>query len=618
MSTDNEVFQTFQKEFGMFQANGSMIPALTATQELILQLKSMEKQLQSDSETKAEGLDQELVDQVDKWKGTVANTQKKSATHLTRMIKLVDNKVYEFDVASELQSLNSKVMTGLKLNTKNKNLINQVVLNHLVRESGRCDGMVSTREADVEESDKLVGMLEKQFGYSVSESLKEKLRELRWIIDSIVLDDIPNLAPAFEWCAKHVTELTEIGSDLEFKLHELKFLLLFNGIKAPGESGVKDMEEGNHYVNDSADNSKFDAYLYARSHFGQFLRNYSRDPTKLNLASKLLTSTVIGSSSDTNVHPYANLLTKNLVNYRSTVSQLIDAFFQVNQLRPDSNLHMVLLSSYVALPSIIKLNTINKKLRRASTLMKSDRRLSEGIVRSFSLPSTSRRVSRTSVGEMEVANEFSPSKDELPLDVDLPEMLQNKHTIFICPISRQETTKKNPPVLLPCKHLISKESLHNLVESRRGLKRRRGSFRNWSTTNDFQFDNDNAIEDDESDHENEVANTEDTVNQEFSANDSDEDTLEEEEQEEGFATAARSSESVNERSFGGSYYSPQLYIGRRDPSERPFSQMVRRPPIPMSMDLALELAGNNISFKCPYCPHICKKSESRVVRFYNC
>ncbi|KAJ8908904.1 hypothetical protein NDN08_005606 [Rhodosorus marinus] len=54
------------------------------------------------------------------------------------------------------------------------------------------------------------------------------------------------------------------------------------------------------------------------------------------------------------------------------------------------------------------------------------------------------------------------TKNELlPVEVDLGSDSQY-HSIFTCPVLRVESTEKNPPMILPCGHVLSRESLSKL------------------------------------------------------------------------------------------------------------------------------------------------------------
>lgn len=53
------------------------------------------------------------------------------------------------------------------------------------------------------------------------------------------------------------------------------------------------------------------------------------------------------------------------------------------------------------------------------------------------------------------------NKDELPVEVDLGRTCQF-HSIFACPILRQQGSDQNPPMRLLCGHVISRDALNKL------------------------------------------------------------------------------------------------------------------------------------------------------------
>ncbi|EEB06593.1 ubiquitin-protein ligase E3 [Schizosaccharomyces japonicus yFS275] len=61
---------------------------------------------------------------------------------------------------------------------------------------------------------------------------------------------------------------------------------------------------------------------------------------------------------------------------------------------------------------------------------------------------------------------FQPLNDGLtmPMDIDLPEKYRY-HSLFICPVSKQQSTADNPPMLLACGHAISKNSMLHLTQN---------------------------------------------------------------------------------------------------------------------------------------------------------
>jgi len=51
--------------------------------------------------------------------------------------------------------------------------------------------------------------------------------------------------------------------------------------------------------------------------------------------------------------------------------------------------------------------------------------------------------------------------DELPIEIPLP--AENRyHSIFACPVSKEQSTEQNPPMMMTCGHVITKESLQKL------------------------------------------------------------------------------------------------------------------------------------------------------------
>jgi len=50
------------------------------------------------------------------------------------------------------------------------------------------------------------------------------------------------------------------------------------------------------------------------------------------------------------------------------------------------------------------------------------------------------------------------SANELPVEIPLPAAYQF-HSIFVCPVSKEQGTDSNPPMMMPCGHVIAKESL---------------------------------------------------------------------------------------------------------------------------------------------------------------
>ncbi|KAF8628314.1 hypothetical protein AX15_003862 [Amanita polypyramis BW_CC] len=60
-------------------------------------------------------------------------------------------------------------------------------------------------------------------------------------------------------------------------------------------------------------------------------------------------------------------------------------------------------------------------------------------------------------------SEWSQS-DELPIEIPLPP--ENRyHSIFSCPVSKEQATEQNPPMMMTCGHVIAKDSLQKLSKN---------------------------------------------------------------------------------------------------------------------------------------------------------
>ena len=55
-------------------------------------------------------------------------------------------------------------------------------------------------------------------------------------------------------------------------------------------------------------------------------------------------------------------------------------------------------------------------------------------------------------------------KQELPIQIPLPDACKF-HSIFCCPILKELSTPQNPPMMIPCGHVISKEAVHKLSKN---------------------------------------------------------------------------------------------------------------------------------------------------------
>lgn len=68
------------------------------------------------------------------------------------------------------------------------------------------------------------------------------------------------------------------------------------------------------------------------------------------------------------------------------------------------------------------------------------------------------------IGQMAAARASWTTTSELAFETPLPRSMIY-HSIFVCPVSKEQTTDDNPPMMLPCGHVLANDSLKNLVRS---------------------------------------------------------------------------------------------------------------------------------------------------------
>ncbi|CAL8114940.1 unnamed protein product [Orchesella dallaii] len=156
------------------------------------------------------------------------------------------------------------------------------------------------------------------------------------------------------------------------------------------------------------------AITYARTNFTQFVKRHEKEIQVL-MGALLFISGGIESS------PYSHLFDNNLwEDIQDTFTR--DACARLG-LSVDSPLAVCFSAGCVALPALLNISQVMQA--------------------------------------RQVANIWS-GKDELPIEIDLGKDF-HYHSVFACPILRQQASESNPPMRLTCGHVISRDALHKLA-----------------------------------------------------------------------------------------------------------------------------------------------------------
>jgi len=205
-----------------------------------------------------------------------------------------------------------------------------------------------------------------------------------------------NLEPAIEWARRNSNLLDSRGSNLLFELCRLKFIQLFVS-GSTSLSGHQNPLDG-----------PLLALQYAQTSFKDFQPRYATEISQLMGAFPFYQ----------NIHesPYRALF-DNDASWNDAASSFTKEFCSLLGLSPESPLFVAATAGCIALPLLAK----------AAEIM---------------------RINRTDW----------TTAEEMPVPIPLPPAYIF-HSIFVCPVSKEQATDSNPPMMMPCAHVICKESL---------------------------------------------------------------------------------------------------------------------------------------------------------------
>lgn len=162
-----------------------------------------------------------------------------------------------------------------------------------------------------------------------------------------------------------------------------------------------------------SEESRMRALLYAQQELQAFRGRYMMELQPLMGAMAFCTNL--------NTSPYKNQL-NNTTAWEEVAHSFTKEFCSLLELSAESPLYIAATAGAIALPQLLKLQAIQKEKRTEWT-----------------------------------------SANEMPVETPLPPSY-HFHSIFVCPVSKEQTTDQNPPMMLPCCHVIAQESLTKLAK----------------------------------------------------------------------------------------------------------------------------------------------------------
>ncbi|KAF4125051.1 hypothetical protein GMORB2_3890 [Geosmithia morbida] len=236
--------------------------------------------------------------------------------------------------------------------------------------------------------------------------LRTRFMEMYEILDQLRSN---NLLPAIEWARIHSRDLEAKGSSLEFDLSRLQFIWLFRGRQpsAPGSDAGSQS---------AAARAQAEAFDYSRRHFAPFQRRHLKEIAQLCAA--------VVYAPNLRDSPYGHLFQVDAA-FDDVALSFTRDFCSLLGLSAESPLYVAVTAGAISLPRLVKFTGYLRDKRTEWT-----------------------------------------TENELAFETPLPASMIY-HPIFVCPVSKEQTTEANPPIMLSCGHVISRESLHNIAKGPR-------------------------------------------------------------------------------------------------------------------------------------------------------
>jgi hypothetical protein len=224
-----------------------------------------------------------------------------------------------------------------------------------------------------------------------------------------ILDEMKcwNLDPAIAWAQQNSHALESRGSNLAFTLATLRFSQLFAGgtdlLTCPAPT-------------DEIPQRIVDAAGYLREAFSKFLPRHASQIYELVGA--------LAYWQNVTESPYAHHFQLDTA-WDEARTFFTKEFCSLLGLSASSPLYIACTAGAIALPILSKVKKIMETRRTEWT-----------------------------------------TEDELPVEIPLPAEFQF-HSIFVCPVSKEQATAQNPPMMLPCGHVICAQTLEKICNKER-------------------------------------------------------------------------------------------------------------------------------------------------------
>ena len=247
--------------------------------------------------------------------------------------------------------------------------------------------------------------LTRESGITEYQAQQEPFLELNQILEALKAHD---LGPALDWVAKNRDALNMWGTTLLFS-------------QVGGRQSVQQkssLELRLHklkFVDLLKKGSKMEAIMYARQIFPSFVYGQEREVQSLMGA-------VMYSGSALEQSPYGHLLSP--AQWQETADLFLRDACALLGLSMESPLTVAVNAGCVALPALLNIKQVMQQ-RQVSAVWN--------------------------------------AKDELPIEIELGSDCRY-HSVFACPILRQQVSDNNPPMKLVCGHVISRDALAKLAQ----------------------------------------------------------------------------------------------------------------------------------------------------------